>query len=174
MNAIVLAFLTGCLAWFISWAYIKLLFFPKNPLVIGGSTWESVLHQITKQIPIDALLEENKKSSLATLLPFIDHNLDSFFKERLTEKMPIISMFIGEKTITQLKEVFIEELQTLFPDLISQFSKSIQAAFLSTLSSKWAPILETMLLKATQKLRWIAFLIGAIWGWVIYLILIHL
>jgi len=100
--------------------------------------------------------------------------LDSFFKERLTEKMPIISMFIGEKTITQLKEVFIEELQTLFPDLISQFSKSIQAAFLSTLSSKWAPILETMLLKATQKLRWIAFLIGAIWGWVIYLILIHL
>ena len=80
-------------------------------------------------------------------------------------------MFIGEKTIAQLKEVFIEELRQLFPDLISQLSKSVQEDFLSTLSIKWAPILETVLINATQKLRWISFLIGIIWGGVIYLFL---
>ena len=174
MHAIVISLLSGCLAWFISWLYIKLLFFPKTPIRLGKHQWESALYQIVKELPIDRLLEQNKTSSFTTLLPFIDQNLDSFFNERLVQKMPVISMFIGEKTITQLKEVFIEELRTLFPDLINQLAKHIQQDFLSTLSAKWAPVLETNMYKATQKLRIISFLVGCLWGWVIYLILIHL
>jgi hypothetical protein len=171
MIGIVIALLTGCLTWLISWGYIKLLFFPKSPILIGKYTWESALHQMIKKLPIDNLIEEHKSNSFTTILPFIDTNLDSFFKERLVQKLPIISMLIGEKTIAQLKEVFIEELRQLFPDLISQLSKSVQEDFLSTLSIKWAPILETVLINATQKLRWISFLIGIIWGGVIYLFL---
>ena len=171
MIGIVISLLTGCLTWFISWGYIKLLFFPKSPILIGKYTWESALHQMIKKLPIDNLIEQHKSNSFTTILPFIDTNLDSFFKERLVQKLPIISMFIGEKTIAQLKEVFIEELRQLFPDLISQLSKSVQEDFLSTLSIKWAPILETVLINATQKLRWISFLIGIIWGGVIYLFL---
>lgn len=174
MIPIVISLLSGLLAWFISWGYIKILFFPKTSISFGKLKWESVLHQIIQKLPIDSLLTQHKASSFNSLLPFIEPHLDSFFKERLTEKMPIVSMFIGEKTIIQLKEVFIEELRTLFPDLLSQFSKNIQETFLSTLSTKWAPILETMLLKATQKLRWISFFMGALWGWGIYLILMHL
>ncbi len=136
--------------------------------------WESALTQIIKKLPIRLLIEENKTSSFTTLMPFIDEKLDGFFKERLVQKMPIVSMFIGEKTIAQLKEVFIEELSNLFPDLIGQLSQSIHEQFLSNLSIKWAPILETVLLKATRKLRWLAFFMGAIWGWIIAVILQHL
>jgi hypothetical protein len=107
MIGIVIALLTGCLTWLISWGYIKLLFFPKSPILIGKYTWESALHQMIKKLPIDNLIEEHKSNSFTTILPFIDTNLDSFFKERLVQKLPIISMFIGEKTIAQLKEVFI-------------------------------------------------------------------
>jgi len=174
MNAIVISLLTGLVTWFISWSYSKLLFFPKIPLSIGKYQFESPLHQMIKKLPIESLIEQQKANSFTTILPLIDSNLDSFFKERLVQKMPIVSMFIGDKTIAQLKEVFMEELRQLFPNLISQLSKSIQLDFLSTLSLKWAPILETVLMNATQKLRWISFLIGAIWGFIIYLFLTHL
>ncbi len=173
MIGIVISLLTGCLTWFISWGFIKILFFPKNALTMGKYLWESPLYQMIKKLPIDNLIEQHKSNSFTTILPFIDANLDSFFKERLVQKLPMISMFIGEKTITQLKEVFIEELRQLFPDLIGQLSKSIQEDFLSTLSIKWAPILETVLIKATKKVRWISFFIGVIWGWVIYLFLMY-
>jgi len=174
MHAIVISLLSGYLAWFISWLYIKILFIPNIPIAIGKLQWESALYQIIKKLPIESWMELNKTSSFTSLLPLIDQNLDTFFKERLVQKMPVISMFIGEKTITQLKEVFIEELGTLFPDLISQLSQQLHQDFLSTLSTKWAPILETIAYKATQKLRIISFLVGCLWGWAIYLILIHL
>ena len=108
MHAIVISLLSGCLAWFISWLYIKILFIPNIPIVIGKLQWESALYQIVKKLPIESWMELNKTSSFTSLLPLIDQNLDTFFKERLVQKMPVISMFIGEKTITQLKEVFIE------------------------------------------------------------------
>ena len=60
MHAIVISLLSGCLAWFISWLYIKLLFFPKTPISIGKHQWESALSQIVKKLPIDSLLEQNK------------------------------------------------------------------------------------------------------------------
>ena len=174
MAILVVSLLTACFTWCIAWAYIKILFVPKTPKRLFGIQWENALTQMIKNLPIDRLIEENKTSAFRTLLPFIDQELDSFFKERLVQKMPIISMFIGEKTITQLKEVFMEELSQLFPDLIGQLSQSIQEQFLSNLSTKWGPFLETVLLKATQKLRWLAFFIGALWGCFIYIILQHL
>lgn len=174
MHPIVISLLSGCLAWFIAWFYVKIIFLPKTAISIGKLQWESALYQFVKRVPIESILVQNKTSSFTSLLPFIDQNLDSFFKERLVQKMPVISMFIGEKTIAQLKEVFIVELQTLFPDLIGQISKQLQQDFLASLSTKWAPMLEKSILKATQKLRWFSFLIGCLWGWVIYLILIHL
>jgi len=174
MAILVVSLFTACFSWCIAWAYVKILFIPKTPKCLFNTNWESALTQIIKKLPIRLLIEENKTSSFTTLMPFIDEKLDGFFKERLVQKMPIVSMFIGEKTIAQLKEVFIEELSNLFPDLIYQLSQSIHEQFLSNLSIKWAPILETVLLKATRKLRWLAFFMGAIWGWIIAVILQHL
>ena len=174
MTILVVSLLTACFAWCIAWAYIKILFIPKTPIRLFGIQWESALTQIITKLPLERLIDENKTKAFKSLIPFIDQALDSFFKERLVQKMPMVSMFVGDKTITQLKEVFMEELSQLFPDLIKQLTQSIQEQFLSNLSIKWAPILETILLKATQKLRWIAFFMGAIWGWLICFILQHL
>jgi hypothetical protein len=85
--------------------------------------------------------------------------------------MPIISMFIGDKTIAQLKEVFLEELAQIFPSLLSEFTQTTASAFLLNIETKWSRKLETYLLKATQKIRIIAFLFGFIWGLIIQFIL---
>jgi hypothetical protein len=85
--------------------------------------------------------------------------------------MPIISMFIGDKTIAQLKEVFLEELAQIFPALLSEFTQSTANAFLLNIETKWSKKIEHYLLKATQKLRIAAFFLGLIWGFIIQFIL---
>ncbi|MFY7900309.1 MAG: DUF445 family protein, partial [Chitinophagaceae bacterium] len=38
----------------------------------------------------------------------------------------VISMFIGEKTIGELKSVFLQELQVLFPQLLNSYMANLQ------------------------------------------------
>jgi uncharacterized membrane protein YheB (UPF0754 family) len=45
---------------------------------------------------------------------------------KLAEEMPMISMFIGDKTINQMKGIFIQELQTLFPQIMENYMGQLQ------------------------------------------------
>jgi uncharacterized membrane protein YheB (UPF0754 family) len=40
--------------------------------------------------------------------------------------MPVISMFIGENTIQQLKKIFSQELESLFPIIMKNYMGSLQ------------------------------------------------
>ena len=82
----------------------------------------------------------------------------------------MIAMFIGDKTIQQLKEVFIEELQNMFPDLLQAFGKNIQETIVDQFEQKSLPIIEQGLLKATAPLRKLAIAFGIIWGSIFYII----
>jgi uncharacterized membrane protein YheB (UPF0754 family) len=39
----------------------------------------------------------------------------------------MISMFIGENTINKLKDVFMTELETIFPELIGSYMKDLES-----------------------------------------------
>ena len=57
---------------------------------------------------------EDKLSNPANfdkLKPAIEAHMDDFLNNRLKEQMPMISMFIGEKTINSLKTIFIAEIE---------------------------------------------------------------
>jgi len=165
MHTVLLPLLVACFGWLISWGFIKLLFFPHRSMQLLGIHWQSPFATMAKEISLDTILPSlTKADSIKALLPFIDAKLDEFFKERLVKKMPVISMFIGDKTITQLKEVFLEELEQLFPNLITKFSQIAKEQFLLNIETKWSNELETYLVKATQKIRIIAFCLGFIWG----------
>ena len=172
MQIVLLPLLVACFGWLISWGFIKIIFFPHQSIRIAGRQWHSLFAKKAGQISMHQILPPlTQGDSFQKLLPFIDSKLDEFFKERLVQKMPVISMFIGDKTITQLKEVFLEELEQIFPGLLSEFTQSTATAFLLNIETKWAKELETYLLKATQKIRIMAFALGFIWGLVVELIL---
>ena len=40
--------------------------------------------------------------------------------------MPVISMFVGTKTTDKLKEVFMKEIQNLFPQVIGRFASNLK------------------------------------------------
>ena len=172
MHIILLPLLVACFGWLISWGFIKIIFFPHQSIRLAGKQWQSLFSKKAGQISIGQILPElTQGDSFQKLLPFIDAKLDEFFKERLVQKMPVISMFIGDKTITQLKEVFLEELAQIFPNLLSEFTQSMANAFLLNLEAKWSKKIEQYLLKASQKLRIMAFCLGFIWGLILQFIL---
>ncbi len=174
MNPLLLIpILTALLGWFLAWFFVKSLFLPYSTIQIGSFKWEPGLKQLIAKLPIEQLLEsdEAKNGTFDAILPFIDDKLDDFFKHKLGEKLPMISMFIGEKTIGQLKEIFIAELRQLFPDLIGKFGQNIKDNLIENMEQKWRPLLEPSLLKATKPLRNASLLIGFAWGVLIALIL---
>ena len=172
MHIILLPLLVACFGWLISWGFIKIIFFPHQSIRLAGKQWQSLFSKKAGQISIGQILPElTQGDSFQKLLPFIDAKLDEFFKERLVQKMPVISMFIGDKTITQLKEVFLEELAQIFPDLLSEFTQSSANTFLLNLEARWSKKIEQYLLKASQKIRIMTFCLGFIWGLILQFIL---
>jgi uncharacterized membrane protein YheB (UPF0754 family) len=163
--------MTGFLGWFLAWLFVKSLFFPYQTITIGNYKWNAGLKHLINKFPIEQIFPADN-SNFDAVLPFIDAKLDDFFKRKLSEKLPIISMFIGDKTIHQLKEVFIEELKQLFPELVVNLVANSKAQLLNNLEQKWRPIIEPTLLLGTKNLRWIAFVIGFMWG-VLILFIIH-
>lgn len=166
-----LLILFAVFAWLISWGMVKILFYPKKSIHFLGIHWEAPIVQWAKTLQWQQLIPADQlPKQLDQLLPVIDGKLDDFFRNRLTQKLPMIAMFIGDKTIQQLKEVFIEELQNMFPDLLQAFGKNIQETIVDQFEQKSLPIIEQALLKATAPLRKLAIVFGMIWGSIFYII----
>lgn len=168
LHLVILMLLFAGLAWLISWGMVGILFYPKKP-ILG---WHSPLVGWAKSVNMSTLLnKEILDHSLEKIMPIIDEKLDDFFRHRLTEKLPMISMFIGDKTIQQLKSVFMEELKQMFPTLMQSFASNMQKDLIDQLEHQSLQKFEINAFKATAPLRKLAILIGLIWGVIAYSIL---
>ncbi|TAH08294.1 MAG: DUF445 family protein [Sphingobacteriia bacterium] len=141
MNLIYLIpFISAFIGWFTNWIAIKMLFHPKEPKKILGITFHGIFPKRQKQfaeklgkLVSNELLSfkdiEEKISNpanISKLMPFVESHIDHFLRVKLSEQMPIISMFIGDKTINQLKEVFLTELTDLFPVIMKNYMNNLQ------------------------------------------------
>jgi hypothetical protein len=172
MNFLLIPILVGIFGWFILWALVKLLFYPIQPLVIGTIKWESLANQWIRKIDLTELIPQlSKNDSFESLKPVINEKLDDFFRHKLSEKLPMISMFIGDKTIEELKAVFMEELAIIFPILISQFSANLNKDLHQQWQERFSKIAYQRITKATMPLRWLVVGLGCIWGLVIAFII---
>lgn len=155
----------GAFGWLLIWLVVKLLFYPIKPLVMGPIRWESMANQWIRQIDLTEILPQlSKQDSFETLKPVINEKLDDFFRHKLSAKLPMISMFIGDKTIEELKGVFMEELTILFPMLITQFSANLNKALHQQWQDKLSTLMFQKITKSTRPFRWIAFGLGVFWG----------
>jgi uncharacterized membrane protein YheB (UPF0754 family) len=60
-------------------------------------------------------------------MPVIEQHVDEFLRVKLGKEMPVISMFIGEKTIVTMKTVFMKELETLFPQVLKNYAGNLKS-----------------------------------------------
>jgi uncharacterized membrane protein YheB (UPF0754 family) len=112
----------------------------------------------TKIIHPDFL--QQKLTSAETLQkskPVIELHIDNFLQHRLKTELPVVAMFIGEKITAQLKELFMKELDELFPSVMSQFiaglshSAELQNEIVVKLSNIRSEVLEERFYKTFKK-----------------------
>ncbi|NBR56326.1 MAG: hypothetical protein EBU05_04620 [Chitinophagia bacterium] len=139
MDLFLIPILTGLFGWLLIWLSAKSLFYPTKAIQIGGFTWESNLSHLIHQFPIDLLIPKESESEA------------SF-------------MFIGDKTVAQLKSVFLEELASIFPQLIGQFAQNAKMNMSKSLATKLADTLAPIVMKSIKPIQWGAFVLGICWG----------
>jgi uncharacterized membrane protein YheB (UPF0754 family) len=139
-SLLLLPIISAFIGWFTNWIAIKMLFHPKNPIKILNITVQGIFPknqakfaQTLGKLVSKELLSFNdiattitKPENIDKLTPHIEQHIDHFLRVKLAEQMPVISMFIGDKTIAQLKEVFLAELKTLFPTLMNGYMANLQ------------------------------------------------
>lgn len=131
--------LSAFTGWFVIWLLIKILFRPHKPIAIAGFKIQGVLpanqqliaekigYLVSDAFSSDALQQKvTNPENFNKLKPEIEEHIDSFLRERLKVTFPMLSMLIGDKTITQLKTAFLTELETLFPALMNSYIANLE------------------------------------------------
>ncbi|HXL57288.1 MAG TPA: DUF445 family protein [Chitinophagaceae bacterium] len=121
--------------WFLIKIFIKYFFRPLQPVkILGVNFWgilprnkefivKSLSQIISKELLNANMLKEKLTDPeiLKKAMPAIDTHIDNFLNIKLKEAIPVISMFIGDRITKQLKDLFMKELEELFPSIMSQF-----------------------------------------------------
>ena len=117
-----------------------MLFHPKEPKRILGLTFHGIFpkrqkifaEKLGKMISVEFLSYEDIEEKIANpknlekLMPMIGAHVDNFLKNKLSDEMPFLSLFIGDKTIKSLKKTFMQELEILFPRLMKSYAGHLQ------------------------------------------------
>ena len=133
-------FISAFIHWLTIWMALKLLFHPRQPKKILGFTLQGVFPKKQQQIAISlgrivgqellsfGDIEEKitDPENVRRILPLVEQHIDDFLRNKLKESMPMIAMFIGDKTINQLKAVFMTELEQLFPVIMKNYVANLR------------------------------------------------
>lgn len=137
---LIIPVISAFIGWVTNWVAIKMLFHPREPKKFLGITFQGIFPKRQQQFAekLGKLVSaeflsfsdiEQKISSpenLKKIMPMIENHIDDFLRHKLSEQMPVLSMFIGDKTINSLKEVFMKELEILFPQVMKQYAANLK------------------------------------------------
>lgn len=138
---ILIPLISAFIGWFTNWIAIKMLFHPKEPKKILGITFHGIFPKRQQQFAekLGKLVSEELLSfteieekivnpdNLSKMMPLVEEKIDLFLREKLSSVFPMISMLIGQNTINQLKTVFMQELESMFPEIIGSYMKNIES-----------------------------------------------
>jgi uncharacterized membrane protein YheB (UPF0754 family) len=128
-------FISAFIHWLTIWMALKLLFHPRQPKKVLGFTLQGIFPKRQRQIAesLGRIVGQELLSfgdiekaitdpeNVQRILPLVEEHIDHFLRNKLKETMPMIAMFIGDKTINQLKAVFMKELEELFPVIMRNY-----------------------------------------------------
>ena len=178
------------IGWITTWVAIKMLFHPRKPIHFLGITIQGVFpkrqQQVAEQLGkvvanelihfSDIATQLKDPEMLSNLTPTIEKHLDNFLHVKLKEKLPVISMFVGEGTMQKIKEGMLEEIGLLLPGIIHQYTDSlskksdIEKMVTEKVSNFSSDKLEEILQAVMKKEFWFLEIVAAVLGLFIGLI----
>lgn len=132
--------ISAFIGWITNLVAIKMLFHPRNPRRFLGITFQGIFPKRQKQfaeklgkivsnefLSFDDIEQKiSNPDNLKKIMPLIENHVDDFLRSRLSDEMPIISMFVGDKTIQKLKGAFMKEIEILFPTVMKQYVSNLK------------------------------------------------
>jgi uncharacterized membrane protein YheB (UPF0754 family) len=133
--------ISAFIGWIIMRLAVKMLFHPLKPKKFLGFVFQGVLPKRQPELAVKigklagtgllsfADLEQKvaNADNVEKLMPVLEEHIDHFLRVKLTQQIPMLGMLIGDKTIGQVKAVFITELKELFPVLMKQYMGQLQS-----------------------------------------------
>jgi len=115
---------------FIGWVsnrlLIKMLFrmFAKRQMQLA----QTLAPLITKEFVSFSDLEDKitNADSIKKIMPVAEVHIDDFLRNKLKDAFPMIGMLIGDRTINTLKEIFMKELEAIFPVIMKGYLQNLQ------------------------------------------------
>jgi len=157
------------LAWIGMWIAGRLLVYRVIP-----SRREELARSIGKAVSdafsfADIEKKISDPNNIKSVMPVVEEHVDDFLRNKLKAKMPVVGMFIGDKTVNSLKEVFLKEIEELFPQVLTRFAGNLQKDFdIETMAArKIATVSASQIEKALSPLLRYFCLAGAISGLII-------
>ncbi|MBC7934609.1 MAG: hypothetical protein H7Y86_04515 [Rhizobacter sp.] len=122
--------------WLLSVLFIRVLFRPHSPKKFIGFRLHGIVPALlpglaayASRMVQDEFLSEEKIAAklddpalMQQLKPDIEAHIDEFLATKLKEAFPLLSNFMGEKTLLKFKAAFLTEVETILPDLLKRYS----------------------------------------------------
>jgi uncharacterized membrane protein YheB (UPF0754 family) len=182
--------ISAFIGWITNLVAIKMLFHPRKPVRVMGITFQGIFPKrqtqfatslgklVSEEFLSFADIEEkiSNPANLQQIMPLVETHVDDFLRNRLGKEMPMISMFIGEKTIGKMKEALMKEIQSIFPPVMKQFAGNLKGELdlehivYNKVSAFSSDKLESILYQIMSKEFRFVELIGAVIGFIIGLV----
>ena len=182
--------ISAFIGWVTNWVAIKMLFHPREPKRLLGITFHGIFpkrqqqfaEKLGKLVSAEFLsfndIEQkiSDPANLKKIMPMIEKHVDDFLRHRMKDEMPVISMFIGDKTIESLKKMFMQEIESLFPKVMKQFAGNLKEELdlehivIKKVSAFSSDKLEEILYQIMSKEFRFVEIIGAVIGFIIGLL----
>lgn len=131
-------FISAFIGWVTNLIAIKMLFHPRKPVKLIFFTLQGIFPKRQQQfaeklgkLVADELLsfediaqKLTDKEKIRNIVPDIAARIEDFLRFKLTDSMPVLSMFIGDNTIEKIKNVLAKEMEDLLPQLIHKYIES--------------------------------------------------
>lgn len=184
---LIIPVISAFIGWITNWIAIKMLFHPREPKRILGITFHGIFpkrqqqfaEKLGKLVSAEFLsfndIEQkiSDPGNLKKIMPLIEQHVDDFLRTRLSDEMPVISMFIGDKTIDKLKTAFMKEIELLFPPVMKQYASNLRTELdleqivIKKVSGFSSDKLEEILYQIMSKEFRFVEIIGAVIGFII-------
>jgi uncharacterized membrane protein YheB (UPF0754 family) len=136
---LLIPFISAFIGWFINSLFIKMLFHPYLPKKLLGFTFQGIIPKQQQALAqmigkyaatLFSLHDIEQKiadpKNIDKIMPLIEEHVDEFLRVKLIKEMPMIGMFIGDKTIASMKKIFMQELSTLFPEIMKNYAANLE------------------------------------------------
>lgn len=140
MTIYLLPFIAAFIGWFTNWIAIKMLFHPKEPMRFLGLTIQGIFPKRQAQfaaslgslvsrelISFDDIARRiHSPETLQKVLPVVEEKVHQYIHVKLKEEMPLLSMFINEKTMSSIQAGIVKEFEAMFPVMLDKLTAGMQ------------------------------------------------